>query len=223
MALMGEMMSAISHQWRQPLNALALEVQDVREAYAFGELDKAYIENNIKNSMEKINFLSDTINNFRDYFKPQAEKEKFMVSDALKEVGTIIEEELRHHRIRMEISGGDFEIDGFKKNLSQVFLNILTNAKDAIDRKKADNPSYDGLISINVDAVRREIIIEDNGGGIPGDIIDKVFNPYFSTKFAAQGIGIGLYMSKMIIEKHHGGTIRVENSKEGARFIIKLS
>ena len=222
MALMGEMMSAIAHQWRQPLNALALEVQDVREAYEFGELDKAYIEKNVKNSMEKIKFLSDTINNFRDYFKPQAEKERFMVADALKEAGTIIEEELRHHRIRMEISGGDFEVDGFKKNLSQVFLNMMTNAKDAIDEKKADKPDYNGLISIQIDAGKREVVIEDNGGGIPEDIIDKVFNPYFSTKFASQGIGIGLYMSKMIIEKHHDGLLRVENGKEGARFVIKL-
>lgn len=222
MALMGEMMSAISHQWRQPLNALALEIQDVREAYEFGELDKAYIDRNIKKSMEKINFLSDTINNFRDYFKPQAEKEKFMVSDALKEAGTIIEEELKHHRIRLDMSGGDFEIDGFNKNLSQVFLNMLTNAKDAIDEKKVDNPSYDGRISIRVDAEKREVVFEDNGGGVPEDIIDKIFNPYFSTKFASQGIGIGLYMSKMIVEKHHGGHLLVENGKEGARFVIRL-
>lgn len=222
MALMGEMMSAISHQWRQPLNALALDIQDVREAYEFGELDKAYIDNNIKNSMEKIKFLSDTINNFRDYFKPQTEKGKFMVSEALKEAGAIIGEELEHHGIRLDMTGGDFEIDGFKKNLSQVFLNIMTNAKDAIDEKKADSPSYDGLISIRVDSGKREIVFEDNGGGIPEDTIDKVFNPYFSTKFAAQGIGIGLFMSKMIVEKHHSGLLGVENGKEGARFIIKL-
>jgi len=220
---MDELLIDLAHQWRQPLNALALEVQDIKEAFIFNELSEEYINGIVARSMAQIKYLSETINYFKEFFKPQAEKETFMVSECFTTVQKILSAQLKNHHIKLEIVDDDFPLEGFKNDLSQAFMNIVNNAKDAINAIQKNDPSYKGSITIRiVKTPVKKIVIEDNGGGIPEEIIDKIFDPYFSTKFASRGTGMGLYMAQMIIEKYHNGSIRVENTQKGARFIIEL-
>ena len=220
---MDELLIDLAHQWRQPLNTLALEVQDIKEAYEFDELTKEYIDGTVDRAMVQIRYLSETINYFKEFFKPQAEKEEFMISVCFNNVRNVLSAHLKRHHIELEIPDDDFEIEGFKSDLSQVFMNIVTNAKDAIlDIQKRD-PSYKGFIKVSIlPSPKKEIMIENNGGHISDEIMDKIFNPYFTTKFASRGTGMGLYIAKIIIEKHHNGSIRVENTDVGTRFIIGL-
>ncbi len=223
-ALMGEMLSAIAHQWRQPLSSIGLIIQDFADAYEYGELNKSYLDENVTMALGQIRFMSDTINDFSNFFKPNKEKEHFTIQESLKEVNSLIGVQLKSKKITLQLSAGDFEVYGYKRSLSQVFLNIINNAKDAILERQMKFPEHEGVISVEVvDGPFKKVIIEDNGVGIPDEIMDKIFNPYFSSKFAAQGTGIGLYMSRMIIEEHHYGRILAENSPRGARFIIEFN
>ncbi len=218
---MDELLIDIAHQWRQPLNALGLEIQDIKEAYEFNELSGEYIDGIVKRSMAQIKYLSETINAFKDFYKPQIEKKKFMISECFTDMKNVLVAQLTNHNIALLIEANDFELEGFKSNLSQAFMNIVTNAKDAILEMQKNDPSYKGYIKISIrNTPLKEVIIEDNGGGIADEVVEKVFTPYYSTKFASKGTGMGLYMAKVIVEKQHNGTIRAENSDVGARFII---
>ncbi|OHD56974.1 MAG: hypothetical protein A2Y33_08415 [Spirochaetes bacterium GWF1_51_8] len=252
LAGMGEMLGAIAHQWRQPLNALGLLLQDLVDAYHYGEIDKTYLEKNVGTAMSQIEFLSHTIDDFRNFFKPSKAQEVFDLSAMIREVLSLITAqfmkksifitaEYRHSDkdVRMvenrlsenaveyrEEGGKPLDIIGFPGEMKQVMLNILNNARDAIleRRKLKDFRKMEGKIEIKVVRRKSEVKIEisDNGGGVPYEIVDRIFEPYFSTKDEGKGIGIGLYMSKMIIEKHLGGKIRMENTPDGAKFTIEM-
>ena len=220
---MDELLIDLAHQWRQPLNALALEVQDIKEAFEFNELTKEYIDGIVGRSMTQIKYLSETINYFKNFFKPEEKKETFLISECLTTVSQVLSTQLKTHNIQLEIVDDDFEVAGFKNELSQAFMNIVNNAKEAIMELQKNHPLHQGIIRISIfDHPKKRIVIEDNGGGIANEIIDKVFNPYYSTKFASRGKGMGLYLAKVVIEKHHHGTILVDNTETGARFTIEL-
>ncbi len=219
MAAMGDMIGAIAHQWRQPLNALAITIQDIKYAYEYGELDEAYISNTIRGSMEKINFMSKTIDDFRNFFRPTKEKSKFFISPIVQSVASILESQLKNNDIELTIYGDDFETFGYAGELSQVILNIISNSRDAILAKDNNAKRW---IKVNIMASGM-IIICDNGGGIPEPIFEHIYEPYFTTKEQGKGTGVGLYMSKLIIEKHMGGSLMASNSKDGACFEIQLA
>ncbi len=231
LAAMGEMIGAIAHQWRQPLNALGLIVQDIKDAHEFGELTKDYIDRPVEKSMIQIKFMSKTIDDFRNFFMPDKQKTIFDVIKAVEEVISIIDAQLRHNYIDVKIDCGgmpQFPLDGYQSEFKQAILNIVNNAKDAIiEAKEKSIPTSDenGLIEVNAKKTGDKLIIRisDNGGGIPEDIIDRIFDPYFTTKEQAKGTGIGLYMSKVIIENNMGGRIYAENIKGGTRFTIELT
>ncbi len=224
MAEMGEMVGAIAHQWRQPLNVLGLIVQKVKFLYKRGKLDDLTIDNIQTKAMKQINFMSKTIDDFRDFFKPTKSKEEFFVYQVIEEVISILSAQFKVHNIEVNISEfKGVKILGYKNEFKQVILNILNNSKDAIlEREKREN-NFFGKIDINILEIKEYIKIEikDNGGGIELDVIDKVFNPYFTTK-TASGTGIGLYMSKMIIENSMKGKIYLSNIDDGAIFSIEL-
>jgi len=222
LAAMGEMIGNIAHQWRQPLNTLGLQIQDIADAYDFGELNEAYLQKSVKESMRVIEKMSNTINDFKDFFKPDKKKSDFAVREALDEAVPIIDASLRNNFITLEIEIiEDCTVHGFMNEYSQVLLNMINNAKDAL--KKCERRDKTIRIVVDKDEEgRSRVRIYDNGGGIPEEIMDKIFDPYFTTKHKAEGTGIGLYMSKMIIERNMQGTITAQNEGEGALFTITV-
>ena len=218
LAAMGEMIGAIAHQWRQPLNALGLSIQNLEYDFNDGHVDKAFIESYVKKNKETISFMSQTIDDFRNFFKIDKIKESFSVKKAIEETVSIQEASLKKYQITLKIQGEDFDIYGLRSEFQQVILNILTNA--AYELK--DNNLKDPMITIVLD--KQMIIITDNAHGIDAEILDRIFEPYFTTREQGEGTGIGLYMSKMIIEENMGGRLYAKNLKEGgASFTIDFT
>lgn len=223
LATMGEMIGAIGHQWRQPLNSLGLMIQDTVFAHEYGELDKEYLIHFKEEAMNTIQTMSKTIDDFKNFFSPNKKEEQFFLEDAILQSIKILEAQFKSNNIKIF-----FDIDSvhkhdyicYKNELNQVILNILANAKDALLEKRPQN-SFVKIEVVDITA-GYEIIIEDSAGGIQEDIIGKVFDPYFTTKEEGKGTGIGLYMSKDIVVEHLGGKIGAENSENGAKFTIWL-
>jgi len=216
LAAMGEMIGAIAHQWRQPLNALAIRIQNLEEDYEDNLIDKKFLNGFIKENMSIIKFMSKTIEDFRNFFAPSKEKSEFDIKTSITKVFDIQKAQLEDHDIAFEIKGESFIINGYESEFKQVILNIINNAKDAIINDKIK----DGKIIIELNKQNKSIKITDNANGIPKEIRDRVFEPYFTTKEEGKGTGIGLYMSKIIIEKNLGGTLELVDSDEGAVFEI---
>jgi len=223
MAAMGEMIGAIAHQWRQPLNALAIIVQDFKSAYDFGELDGDYIDLSVKKGMSQIAFMSKTIDSFRNFFKPDREAESFLVYEAMESVCSLIGVGFNHNNVALSVEftqeAKEARVEGYKNEFKQAALNILTNAKDAILQRQND-----GWIKVGGYIKDEHILFvtfEDNGGGMEEGVIGRVFEPYFTTKEPGKGTGIGLYMTKMIVEDHMGCTLSVSNTQNGALFTME--
>lgn len=233
MAAMGEMLGAIAHQWRQPLNILALALIDLKDSFEYKDLTADSISNIVKISMEQIQYMSKTIDDFRNFFKPDRYKIPFSLYDVVKEALDLVQIQMTSHFIdscieyhnnTMSVNNQDAVLFGYPGELKQVILNIINNAKDAIIARQQTDKCFKGMVCIKIfqDDSKVVIHIEDNGGGISHDIIENIFEPYFTTKRHFKGTGIGLYMAKVIIEKHMGGKIFAENYNEGARFVIEL-
>jgi PAS domain S-box-containing protein len=221
LAAMGEMIGAIAHQWRQPLNALAVQVQFMEDDFEDGLIDKEYLNEYKKENMKLINFMSKTIDDFRNFFRVDKEKVLFDINEKINETINILTPQLNSHKVVLELKGESFDTLGFPSEFQQVVLNIINNAKDAISEKEKE----DGKIVIEIKKTDKDygiIQISDNAGGIPDDILNRVFDPYFTTKDQGKGTGLGLYMSKMIIEQNLDGELSVINDNDGAKFTIKL-
>jgi PAS domain S-box-containing protein len=221
LAAMGEMIGAIAHQWRQPLNALAVQVQFMEDDFEDGLIDKEYLNEYKKENMKLINFMSKTIDDFRNFFRVDKEKVLFDINEKINETINILTPQLNSHKVVLELKGESFDTLGFPSEFQQVVLNIINNAKDAISEKEKE----DGKILIEIKKIDKDygiIQISDNAGGIPDDILNRVFDPYFTTKDQGKGTGLGLYMSKMIIEQNLDGELSVTNDNNGAKFTIKL-
>jgi len=220
-AAMGDMVGNIAHQWRQPLNTLGLYTQRLGMFYDTPRFNKEFLDGSIGKSMEIIKHMSKTIDDFRDYFKPEKEKTDFYVIEAIKSTMSLLESNFQHPKITVDFVEHDNPvINGYQNEFAQVLLNILNNARDAIiEREIADARVTIRLFSENSCAV---VTVADNAGGIPDEIINKVFDPYFTTKGPQVGTGIGLFMSKAIIEKNMGGRLTVRNADTGAEFRIEV-
>lgn len=215
-ASMGEMVGAIAHQWRQPLNVLAIRIQKLQYDYLQNNIDEAFLDEFVNENKKTINFMSETIDGFRNFFRIDKEKNAFFVKNTINEVVTMLRPQFEHLHIQIKINGEDFSFYGFKTEFQQVILNLLNNAKDILIDKKIAHPS----IVIHIE--NNTISITDNGGGVPLNIEYKIFDPYFTTKEEGDGTGMGLYLSKMIIEDNMKGKLSLENSPSGATFLIKL-
>jgi len=217
LAAIGEMIGNIAHQWRQPINALTLLLSNIKDAYAFNELDQDYLDKSVRTGQTIIQRMSTTIDDFRNFFKPNKEKARFSVNEAVADALSILEAALKNANITVALEAEEgVAAYGYRNEYSQVLLNLLTNAKEAIQQQKSGG----GVIHITVldrDG-QAEVIVEDNAGGIPPDILPKIFDPYFTTK--DKGTGIGLYMSKMIIEHSMDGSIAACNIEGGSRFSV---
>ncbi len=228
MAAMGEMLENIAHQWRQPLSVISTAATGIIAQKNFGLLDeKKEIEslNSINNASQ---YLSETINDFRNFFKPNKEKILFSTEDVHKKVLKLFSSKFKTLNIEIIENIQNIEITGLNNELSQVIINLLSNAYDVLELKKNDKK----MIFIDIYKNKNNVIIKikDNGGGIPSDIMQKIFEPYFTTKHQKQGTGIGLYMSMEMITKHMNGKLEVKNKNykyngilyKGAEFMIIL-
>ena len=217
LAAMGEMIGNIAHQWRQPINALALLLMNLKDAQQFGEMSDEYLASQIGRGDQLIRKMSTTIDDFRNFFRPNRDKQAFLLSVAVHDALSIIESAYEQHHIEIAVSiRNDASVLGFPNEYTQVLLNLLSNAKEAIEARKAAR----GRVEILVDCDGREarLTVSDNGGGIAPDVLPKIFDPYFTTRDG--GTGIGLYMSKMIIETNMKGGIEARNTTDGAEFFV---
>jgi PAS domain S-box-containing protein len=224
-AAMGEMIGNIAHQWRQPLNTLGLIVQELGMTYGREGFTKESLDYNVDKSMRLINNMSKTIDDFRNYFKPDKEKRLFNVNQAVLKTLSLVEPILKNLNIdSVVILSDDTDINGYANEYSQVLLNIIFNCKDAFEVNNIDKQEVTTNITITVSKEDNKsvVTVADNAGGIPEDIIDKIFDPYFTTKGPDKGTGIGLYMAKTIIEKNMGGSLTVRNTADGAEFRIEV-
>ena len=220
-AAMGEMIGNIAHQWRQPLNALSLIVQTLPMMREMGELSLEYLESIEERSMGIIKHMSQTIDDFRNYFRPDKEKLPFSVREAVSRTLSLIEDSFKHRPIAVEvIAVDDPVIIGYSNEYCQVLLNILLNARDAFPEEIVDDAKV--VITMGLESDRAVVTIADNAGGIAEDVMDKIFDPYFTTKGPDQGTGVGLFMSKAIIEKNMGGRLSARNTEGGAEFRIEV-
>jgi signal transduction histidine kinase len=220
MASMGEMLNNIAHQWRQPLTNLSFINADLKMAVKDKNISDSYLNEIVYDSSYQIDFMSETLENLKGFYQPNKKKESFLISDAVQNVINIIKPILESEGIHLEFNiKEDKKYLSFKNEYSQVVLNLLTNAKDALLEENINNPFIEITLDIN-EKEQSILTINDNAKGIPEKIIDKVFDPYFSTKNTNSGIG--LYMSKVIVESHLNGNISVSNTPLGACFIIKM-
>ncbi len=232
LASLGEMLGNIAHQWRQPLMELNLLLYKIKKSFENDKLDKNKMEELYKKSSFIIEKMSQTIIDFQNFFKPDKKYESFNVLESIKYSLSIIEGSLRRADIGVFIhSKEDITVKGFQNEFSQVIINILNNAKDALKKIQNKERRIDiyiytekscflyGEIKSEENAV---VEIQDNGGGIEEEILDKIFEPYFTTKHSSQGTGLGLYMSKMIIEQSMKGLLEAKNRNGGAVFTIKI-
>ena len=222
-ASMGEMIGNIAHQWRQPLTALGLIAQKMLVYNSKGVLDDEKVKENMDKSVKLIGQMSHTIDDFRDFFKPNREKEQFSVLTVLDHLDDIFAQSFKNAQITYTKDiepGSDFIIEGYMNELSQVMMNLLKNAFDVLMEKGSKYKKI--IVEVTNSKNGFYVAVHDNGGGISSEIQNKIFDPYFTTKNQGEGTGIGLYMSKLIIEDHMDGTLNTYNTNDGACFLMEF-
>ena len=221
LAAMGEMLGNISHQWRQPLNVLGLTFQELGLSYKHGRFSEELLYGNIAKAMEIVQHMSQTINVFQDYLKPNREKSQFSVDRIIAKTISLIEENFNYQNIRIVVaSTGDPQVYGFPNEYGQVLLNLLMNARDTFLERGVTEAQI--TVRSWMEHGRAVTTITDNAGGIKEEILGKIFDAYFTTKELGKGTGVGLFMSKNIIEQNMGGSLSARNVGGGAEFRIEV-
>jgi len=217
LAALGEMLGNIAHQWRHPLTRLSLLIQNLEMAFKMNRLDEERFEKFKNQAFSQIDYMSQTIDDFTNFFKKDTKKEEFYPHELINKALELMEGRIKQNKLEVITDIKNVEpVKGYKSEFSQVVLNIINNAIDVLNERNVKNKK----IWIRIDG--RKIEIEDNAGGIEEKIKEKIFEPYFTTKFQSQGTGIGLYMSRVIITQHFNGKLYTYNSKNGAVFVIEL-
>ncbi|XOB60623.1 PAS domain S-box protein [Campylobacterota bacterium DY0563] len=221
-AAIGEMISMIAHQWRQPLQAVSILIQKLPlTKMQDGVIPDELLSQVVEDVGSQLEYMSKTIDDFRDYFLPDKPKEKISIKDLIEKTMDFLGFMLKNDGIKIETKIKDnIYLEIYVNEIIQVFISIIKNARDILVEKSIKNSQI--IIEAHKDNSYLNISIEDNAGGIQKEIINKIFEPYFSTKDNKNGTGLGLYMCKTIIEKQSLGSLSVENSDLGAKFIIKL-
>lgn len=221
LAAMGEMMSMIAHQWRQPLATTTLMITNERIKSMMAGEERRESDKILDKISDTMVYLSDTIDDFQTYFKPNRCTEERVICELIERVQNFIEPRVRHANVRMHLQGcpEDIRIDTYANEVVQVLINLVNNSIDALLQKREG--SRDIWLDVRETEQSAIITVQDNGGGIDEKIIQRIFEPYFSTK-SKNGTGLGLYMVKMIVDKHICGSIDVANTEEGACFTFVI-
>jgi PAS domain S-box-containing protein len=218
-AAMGEMIGNIAHQWRQPLNTLGLVIQNIAADYQDDLLDQKSLTEYKNTAINTVQKMSQTIDDFRNFFQPNRLEEIFSLSKPIKEALSLIDASMQNNGIYVTVDcPEDLVAFGLPNEFAQVMLNFLANAKDILVERNVPLKKIE--ISAREDGKYAVVCVRDNGGGIPADIMDKIFDPYFTSKEG--GTGIGLYMTRVIIEQHMHGKISFGNTETGAEFLLSL-
>jgi len=229
MAAMGEMLENIAHQWRQPLSVITTSASSVRIHKEMGTLSDDFLDEVLDAIVKSGNHLSQTIDDFRDFFKPDKEKVRFNIKNTYKKALFLVSSKLKNREIDIIENIEDIDLYGFDNELVQVIMNLINNARDALEESSLEYKYI--FIDIYKDKENNVILkICDNAGGIPVNVIGKIFEPYFTTKHKSLGTGIGLYMCEEILVKHMNGEISVKNKEfeyeknsfKGAEFTLKI-
>lgn len=210
---MGEMIGSIAHQWRQPLNNISLILHFIKDNYK--KMDETQIQKYTSNAKEQLEYMSTTIDDFRNFYKPSKKRVLFDVATAIEASISILKSQIQKNEISLELSDQTFKIFGFENEFKQAILNILSNAIEAIKQNDVKN----GTIKIEIN--KSSIEIRNNGGIASKEVLERMFEPYFTTKFEDKGTGIGLYMTKTIIENMQGH-IKSFNTQDGVAFLIEF-
>ncbi len=221
MAALGEMLASVSHQWKQPLGVISSTNTNLELDNTLGDVTSEIIQEHTKIISEQIIFMTQTLTEFGDFFKPNKHKESFCIESAFEDILRLFSKLYESQNIKININTQQCtSIYGHKNEFRQVVLNILNNARDVIVEKNVQNRAID----INFTTTQSEVIckIQDHAGGVPVDILETLFEPFVTTKSDDKGTGIGLYMSKNIIESSMQGSLHVQNINDGACFIISL-
>ncbi|MCG6553377.1 MAG: ATP-binding protein [Candidatus Magnetominusculus sp. LBB02] len=220
---LGELLVNIAHHWRQPLCSIGVIAQDIKDAYLHQELNEEYLKHNISDIMMELIALSNTINSFRNFYMNDTHRSEvniidiindtlLLIGESFKSKGAVIDKELEEGLIAYL----------YPNELAQVILSLLTNVNDIFNMRCITN----GIVKVKAfrDAITGKIVITimDNGGGVSGDIISKIFDPYFTTKDKARGTGLGLFVAKILVENSMKGTIWVRNVEGGCEFGIEI-
>ena len=208
MVSMGQMIENIAHQWRQPLSLITTGVSGIKLKKQLNDLDDVFFYETLDSILNTSKYLSNTIDDFRYFFKPQKEKEVFYLEECCRKTIDLMNPNFLNKDIQINYKMENIQISGYETELIQVLINILNNSKDALELLNDEK-----LIFIDIFMENKKVIIEikDNAGGIDEGIMDKVFEPYFTTKHQSQGTGIGLFMCKEIINKHMNGQLNISN------------
>ena len=225
LAEMGDMIAAIAHQWNEPLVELSALIQDIQTSYLLKELKDKNVKEFVNDSMVQIKYMSKTLTDFRNFLKPSTKKQLFSISKALTEINEIIGKQVFYSNIKMNFNyknkNEELLIYGYENEFKQVLLNIINNAKNKIVENCLPL-NKKGNININIKrcSTFNTIEIIDDAGAIDEKVINSIFDPYFTTK--QDGMGLGLYMAKVIIEEKMRGSITVRNDENHVIFTIKL-
>jgi signal transduction histidine kinase len=220
LAALGEMIGNVAHQWRQPISAVSAIIMNIKWTAISQGVDYKFLDDRMKEANEQLKYMSQTIEDFRTFFKPNKEKEYFDLKVEVRKAYKILKAMLEHNNINLQIySKNSIVVYGYANEFSQVVLNIISNAKDVLIERNIQKPKIEIHLYNDEDNIFCEI--RDNAGGIDEKFIGRIFEPYFTTK-DHNGTGIGLYISKEIIEKHMQGFLVVKNIEEGANFVISI-
>lgn len=220
LATMGEMIGNIAHQWRQPLNIIALILQEFYISGQLGTLDLEKLEKEYSRANSVLQYMSDTIDDFRSFFQHNNGNELFSINESINSVMTLVSKGLEYNNIAIDVTVEEnINVMGHGNEFIQVLINIINNAREAIIAQERK-----GKITVNAykEGSKVMITVQDNGGGIDKNDLDQIFEPYFTTKHQTQGTGLGLYMSHQIIVNNMNGSIYAKNKKDGTCFYIAL-
>lgn len=217
---MGEMLNMIAHQWRQPLNAISASAISVAMKLELDELEFDDVREHLTYIQWRVQKMSQTINDFMNFFKPDQEMQKFSLNDVIKDIESLMKAQLQGRGIRILYDERNpISVFSYKKELAHVLINIIANARDAYEGLHVDPKTITVTLGEREDG-QLILSVRDRAGGINPENMDKIFNPYFTTKDQGKGTGIGLYMSKRIVLEILHGTIEAANTHEGAEFFI---
>ncbi|MDD2272036.1 MAG: DUF3365 domain-containing protein [Desulfuromonadaceae bacterium] len=221
LAAMGEMVNNIAHQWRQPLNNVGLIIQSLKFSFDAGTMTHDELEREISTAMDVIMHMSRTIDDFRNFFREDKQKKTFPVSTTIHHALEFVSAALSNHDIQVELEDDEsVTATGYQNEYAQVLLNILSNTREACIERCTVAPRIH--IRVATENGRSAVYIRDNCGGIAEDIMPKIFDPYFTTRTPDKGTGIGLYMSKVIIEQNMNGRLTADNTIDGVEFRIEV-
>jgi len=223
-ASLGQMLANIAHQWRQPLTQLNLSLFNMKK-FALNNDDKEMMSY-YNQSKDIIKYMSETIENFTDFFKPQKNQTTFYIHEAINDAIEILKQTIQKENIIINTNYETVQVKGISNEFSQVIINLIQNSKDAFTANHITNKVIDIFVTVssvnNSDEKLIKVIFSDNAGGIDNKVKDSLFEPYMTTKHASVGTGLGLFMSQMIIQQSLNGIIKVSNTQDGAKFTISI-